>query len=159
MLTTGMLMFGKMSVGVRKMDSVPRIKIRIASTTNVYGRFSATLTIHIIHPFGLADCTIQIDLMSYASGSWRSKSRSVARPLGAQQLFRIEQFPAQESPCHIHGGCRHCLDGLWNPRGKLLRTIHAPWSSSRFRNEELRPFRPMNRGRPGQRQRKRRLPA
>src|SRR6266849_8886090 len=49
MLTTGMLMFGKMSVGVRKIESVPRIKIRIASTTNVYGRFSATLTIHIIH--------------------------------------------------------------------------------------------------------------
>src|SRR5882762_395499 len=103
MLTTGMLMFGKMSVGVRKMDSVPRIKIRIASTTNVYGRFSATLTIHIIHPFGLADCNNQIDVMSYASGSWHPRSRSTARPLGAQQLFRIEQFPAQESPCHIHG--------------------------------------------------------
>src|SRR6266481_2539157 len=49
MLTTGMLMFGKMSVGVRKIDNVPRIKIRIASTTNVYGRFNATLTIHIVH--------------------------------------------------------------------------------------------------------------
>src|ERR1700676_654123 len=49
MLTTGMLMFGKMSVGVRKIASVPRIKIRIASTTNVYGRLSATLTIHMIH--------------------------------------------------------------------------------------------------------------
>src|ERR1700730_14140924 len=49
MLTTGMLMFGKMSVGVRKIESVPRIKIRIASTTNVYGRLSATLTIHMIH--------------------------------------------------------------------------------------------------------------
>src|SRR6266849_6583898 len=48
MLTTGILMFGKMSVGVRKIESVPRIKIRIASTTNVYGRLSATLTIHII---------------------------------------------------------------------------------------------------------------
>src|SRR5260370_20457976 len=55
MLTTGMLMFGKMSVGVRKMESVPRIKIRIAITTNVYGRFSATLTIHIIYPSGLAE--------------------------------------------------------------------------------------------------------
>src|SRR6266849_2332855 len=49
MLTTGMLMFGKMSVGVRKIESVPRIKIRMASTTNVYGRLSATLTIHMIH--------------------------------------------------------------------------------------------------------------
>src|SRR6267143_158519 len=48
MLTTGVLMFGKMSVGVRKIESVPRIKMRIANTTNVYGRFSATLTIHMI---------------------------------------------------------------------------------------------------------------
>src|SRR5882762_8781732 len=48
MLTTGILMLGKMSVGVRKTESVPRSKIRIASTTNVYGRFSATLTIHMI---------------------------------------------------------------------------------------------------------------
>src|SRR5260370_15653041 len=116
MLSTGMLMFGKMSVGVRKMDSVPRIKIRIASTTNVYGRFSATLTIHIIHPFVLADCNNQIDLMSYASGSWHPRSRSTARPLVAQQLCRIEQFPALESPCHIHGGCLHCPSGFWNPR-------------------------------------------
>jgi hypothetical protein len=36
-------------VGVRKIEIVPRIKIRIANTTNVYGRFSATLTIHIVH--------------------------------------------------------------------------------------------------------------
>src|SRR6266850_3340160 len=50
MLTTGILMFGKMSVGVRKIESDPRIKIRIASTTNVYVRLSATLTIHMIHP-------------------------------------------------------------------------------------------------------------
>src|ERR1700737_5419782 len=49
MLTTGILMFGKMSVGVRKIASVPRIKIKIASTMNVYGRFSATLTIHMTH--------------------------------------------------------------------------------------------------------------
>src|ERR1700730_3914222 len=49
MLTTGMLMFGKMSVGVRNIASVPRIKVRIASTTKVYGRLSATLTIHMIH--------------------------------------------------------------------------------------------------------------
>src|SRR5260370_39128502 len=100
MLTTGMLMFGKMSFGVRKMDSVPRIKIRIASTTNVYGRFSSTLTIHIIQPFGLADCNNQIDLMSYASGSWHPRSRSSTLPLVAQQLVRIAQDDAQESSCN-----------------------------------------------------------
>src|SRR5260370_21192150 len=134
-----------MDCGGGKMDSVPRIKNRRASTTNVYGRFSATLTIHIIHPFGLADCNNQIGLMSYASGSWHPRSRSTARPLGAQQLFRIEHFPAQESPCHIHGGCRHCPDVLSNPPERLRRTIHAPFSSSRSRHAAAPPFRLTNR--------------
>src|SRR6266849_8622684 len=139
MLTTGMLMFGKMSVGVRKMDSVPRIKIRIASTTNVYGRFSATLTIHIIHPFDSADCNNQIDLMSYASESWRPGSRSVARPLGARQLFQTEQCPSQECSYRRRGGCRHCPGGLWSLRGRLQQTSHAPLSSSGFRKGGSRP--------------------
>jgi hypothetical protein len=46
MLTTGMLMAGKMSTGVRTIDSPPRSAITIASTMNVYGRRSASLTIH-----------------------------------------------------------------------------------------------------------------
>src|ERR1700740_463895 len=49
MLTTGMSIFGKMSVGVRTIARPPKIKIRIATTTNVYGRFSASFTIHINH--------------------------------------------------------------------------------------------------------------
>src|SRR5215475_11502593 len=47
MLTTGMLMLGKMSVGVRLIASNPITRMRIASTTNVYGRRRANLTIHI----------------------------------------------------------------------------------------------------------------
>src|SRR5260370_18575351 len=47
MLTTGMSIFGKMSVGVRTMASATRMKIRIANTAIVYGRLSASLTIHI----------------------------------------------------------------------------------------------------------------
>src|SRR5260370_40477036 len=50
MLTTGMVMFGKMSVGVRTIASAPRIRMSIDATTNVYGRLSASLTIHMIHP-------------------------------------------------------------------------------------------------------------
>ena len=38
-------MFGKMSVGVRIAERTPKMPIRIAMTTNVYGRFSANLTI------------------------------------------------------------------------------------------------------------------
>src|ERR1700722_8158627 len=48
MLTTGILMFGKMCVGVRTIASVPKRKIKIPSTTIVYGCFRASLTIHIV---------------------------------------------------------------------------------------------------------------
>src|SRR5208337_2244445 len=50
MLTTGILMFGKMSVGVRKMASTPPTKMRMLITTKVYGRRSASCTIHIFLP-------------------------------------------------------------------------------------------------------------
>src|SRR3984893_13508223 len=45
--TTGMLMLGKMSVGVRAIVNGPTIRISRARTTNVYGRRRATRTIHI----------------------------------------------------------------------------------------------------------------
>ena len=41
-------MFGKMSVGIDTMLYAPRIKIKSAKTANVYGRRSASRTIHII---------------------------------------------------------------------------------------------------------------
>src|ERR1700757_5470177 len=44
---TGILMSGKMSFGVRKMESTPAIRIKIAKTMKVYGRRSANWTIHI----------------------------------------------------------------------------------------------------------------
>src|SRR6266705_218744 len=44
---TGMSMLGKMSVGVRRMTTGLAIRIKMATTTNVYGRASATLTIHM----------------------------------------------------------------------------------------------------------------
>ncbi len=47
-LITGMLMFGKMSVGVRKAEAVPKIRISTAMTMNVYGRRKANRTIPII---------------------------------------------------------------------------------------------------------------
>src|ERR1700730_677880 len=47
MLTTGMLMFGKISVGVRTIASAPMIRMSMANTTKVYGRCNASLTIHI----------------------------------------------------------------------------------------------------------------
>ena len=46
--TTGMLMLGKISFGVRKIANDPLIKMKIARTMNVYGLRKAKLTIHIV---------------------------------------------------------------------------------------------------------------
>src|SRR5580700_4891908 len=45
--TTGILMEGKMSFGLRTMATTPAIRMRIAKTVNVYGRLSARATIHM----------------------------------------------------------------------------------------------------------------
>src|SRR5947208_13071858 len=47
MLITGMLMLGKMSVGVRKIARTPITRMSMDITTKVYGRRNASLTIHI----------------------------------------------------------------------------------------------------------------
>src|SRR5450756_796604 len=47
METTGILMLGKMSVGVRTIMTGAAIRMSSASTMKVYGRLRATLTIHI----------------------------------------------------------------------------------------------------------------
>src|SRR5450432_1224977 len=44
----GILMLGKISVGIDSMEKMPRIRIKNAKTTKVYGRLSASRTIHII---------------------------------------------------------------------------------------------------------------
>src|SRR5947208_14430982 len=46
-VTTGMLMEGKMSTVMVTMAATPRTAIKRAMTTNVYGRRSASMTIHI----------------------------------------------------------------------------------------------------------------
>ncbi len=63
MLITGMLMLGKMSVGVRKIASTPITKMSIAITTNVYGRRNASRTIHIelLSPFAaIGNCQVAV---------------------------------------------------------------------------------------------------
>jgi hypothetical protein len=44
-------MYGKISVGVVTIDSPPMMAIRIAITMKVYGRRSASRTIHIVRTF------------------------------------------------------------------------------------------------------------
>jgi hypothetical protein len=47
---TGMPIFGKMSVGVVNVARTPKMAIRTAITTNVYGRESASRTMPSISP-------------------------------------------------------------------------------------------------------------
>ena len=82
--TTGMLISGKMSVGVRTAASTPPIRIRIAITTKVYGRDSAIRTIAVMRaarPAGTASCQ-------------RSGSQAIALQHGPQQH-------AATSPCQV----------------------------------------------------------
>src|SRR5260370_96187 len=117
MLTTGILMFGKMSVGVRTIASPPIIKMSIDTTTKVYGRLSASLTIHIIHPSGLAGLHPSNQPTACVSESWHPGSRSMARLLEAQRPFVTEQYCSQESSFRRRGGCRRCPAGLWSLEG------------------------------------------
>jgi len=45
-LTTGMSIFGKMSVAMRVIVTIPMSTIRMAATVKVYGRLRAKRTIH-----------------------------------------------------------------------------------------------------------------
>src|ERR1700693_5470467 len=59
-LTTGISMFGKMSVGVRRMATGPNMSNKIDITTKVYGLRNANRTIHIqgtLEPSGCAKGT------------------------------------------------------------------------------------------------------
>src|SRR5260221_11607242 len=48
-LTTGISTTGKISTGVLKIETTPRIRMSNDMTMNVYGRRSASLTFHINH--------------------------------------------------------------------------------------------------------------
>src|SRR3954466_12427498 len=50
-VTIGSAISGKMSFGMRRIDTMPSRTINIAMTTNVYGRLSASLTIHTVTSF------------------------------------------------------------------------------------------------------------
>ncbi len=57
MLTTGMLISGKMSVGVRRTTTGVRSTINSAMTTNVYGLRNANATIHIDNSLQFSSCS------------------------------------------------------------------------------------------------------
>src|SRR5580704_8643141 len=82
MLTTGMSMLGKMSVGVRTIASDPRSRIKIASTTMVCGCFSASLTIHITR-------VLHLSARRGRASSTKLGLRSVLRGLDIQRRDQL----------------------------------------------------------------------
>src|SRR5665213_772458 len=87
-VTTGISMFGKISVGIERMLKTPRIRIKSAKTTKVYGRRSASRTIHI-------------GLLPAPESGWRffvlsaTDSPLVGRNYNTDKLrLRIEEIPA-----------------------------------------------------------------
>src|ERR1700685_86379 len=89
MLTTGILMLGKMSVGVRRMTIGARSNSSSETTTKVYGRLNASRTIHIIF-----------------SGRVPLGACSVAD----QQRSRIRNFDVQ-----VYGTCRVATGFIFVP--------------------------------------------
>src|SRR5712671_2827360 len=86
-LMMGMLMLGKMSVGVRNAEAVPKIRISTAMTTNVYGRRKASRTIPSMTFSDVKRCCCR--------GNGRSLEGPSGRRLAAPT--RNFQFDKQES--------------------------------------------------------------
>ena len=86
-LTTGMLTSGKMSVGVRTMATAPSSTMSSTTNTNVYGRRSASVTIHTT-----------LTLLSWLHATIRLHSRmppSTAPPASSHTGFtRVVSMPA-----------------------------------------------------------------
>src|SRR5262245_2377570 len=78
-----MLMCGKMSVGVRRLVSPPRMAMRLAITAKVYGRRSASRTIHML---GRA---LRLDLRGRAAGR---QDRTTRRSRGRRHELRPDRI-------------------------------------------------------------------
>src|SRR6185295_6716812 len=128
MLTTGISMLGKMSVGVRTIASVPRRRIRITSTTMVCGCFSASLTIHMIQVLNLFVRPART--VSTKSTLWLVVGVSASKveinwwAAGAQQQLRTwqsaqtgQQFPHVISPSIFLAS--YLDDAAWMPQRRV----------------------------------------
>src|SRR5580658_5857742 len=105
---TGMSIFGKMSVGVRRITAGLSKRIRIATTMNVYGRLRANLTIHMDSPWrwGSPEDSMQPRMPPVLSDVFRDLSddsyrhlfrlvhvRCLMRPLGLSFIARFITVP------------------------------------------------------------------
>ena len=72
-VTTGMLMAGKMSTVMVTIAPTPRTEIKRAMTTNVYGRRSASLTIHILVCLWKRECHRKNTMAKSFSKNWQGR--------------------------------------------------------------------------------------
>src|SRR5204862_106159 len=137
---TGMLMLGKMSVGVRRTIAGLASRISSATTTKVYGRCRATLTIHMLcrRPTAQSSycshgCLPSLSILEDAGGPWPS---IVLTRSGNDTLFGVTLDPLvgatiemefERAPNTAAGaGARspHCV---WTT-GRLGQLRHAGFS-------------------------------
>jgi len=91
---TGISIFGKMSVGVRRMTAGLSKRMRIATTTNVYGRLRANRTIHM-----------DVSLLGYGVQRKIRRSRACLQflPTVSETSTTISYRPSFRSrPCSMH---------------------------------------------------------
>src|SRR5207244_9084192 len=98
MLMTGMLMLGKISVGVRTIASPPMIKMSMDTTTNVYGRRNASRTIHI-------ESVPSLSLL--ACRTWQ-RSAGQSRTTLWLDAAAHELPELRACPCHLGLHCSVC---------------------------------------------------
>src|SRR2546428_9183702 len=88
-VTTGMLMEGKMSTVMVTMAATPRTAIKRAMTTNVYGRRSASRTIHICVCVLEPDCHRKNAYAKRFSKNRQGRPGAVPRSAGLRILAEI----------------------------------------------------------------------
>src|ERR1044072_6171756 len=84
MLTTGMLISGSTSTGVVNSTNGVANTIMMAITMTVYGRLSATLTIHMKRAWGIPGEEWEGEISAYARSvaptpAWRQNGRNVSK--------------------------------------------------------------------------------
>ena len=102
---TGMSIFGKMSVGVRRMTAGLSKRMRIARTMNVYGRLRASLTIHM-----------DVSLLGYGV-QWKIRRNRACLHFLAK-FSTIDGLHLDKTKTH-----ENVLVPLWIPHPATCRTI------------------------------------
>ena len=71
-------MYGKISTGIVAIETPPRMAMSTATTTKVYGRRSASLTIHMIHVRNPRVLAVRTSPVRHPLELWIAQPRLVA---------------------------------------------------------------------------------